>query len=117
MIGHIDHGQSFDIQGLDVLFKHDFITRMKFFFIEDFVRNKQLNSFFCYQLLQCLRSVGNIRQSAFFGFLDPLVGVVVAVEYNALMFLGGFLQQFLKISVKVFRFFQVCRQNPSGPRL
>ena len=70
---------------------------MNFFLVKDAVFNKQLNSFFRYQLFQRLGSVRDVQQAALLGFLDPLVGVVVAVEHNAIMFLGGFLKQFLQV--------------------
>ena len=85
-LNHIAQSESFDLNDLDIVFDGDFFSGMNFCFRENAATLEKLDVLFFRQVGKYFRCRFKIQESALFSFLNPLFGVVVAVENNPVVF-------------------------------
>ena len=92
---HIQHGCCFDRNRGAVVLQQDFYTGFNLGFCEDVMLFEQLDVLGMSQIRQSLRSRFKVQQTAFGSFLNPCIGITVAVEDNAFMSFIGFFNQII----------------------
>ena len=92
---HIQHGCCFDRNRGAVVLQQDFYTGFNLCFSEDVMLFEQLDVLGMSQIRQSLRSRFEVQQTAFGSFLNPCIGITVAVEDNAFMSFIGFFNQII----------------------
>ena len=92
---HIQHGCCFDRNCGAVVLQQDFYTGFNLSFSEDVVFFEQLNVLSMSQIRQSLRSRFEVQQATFSSFLNPGIGITIAVEDDAFVSLVGFFNQII----------------------
>ena len=85
----------------------DLIPGIHFGLGEDMVFGKQIDVFLIHIMRQSIGGGTQVIQAAFFRFGHPFIGIVVAVEDDALMFGIGLNDQIMQILFKVRAVFQL----------
>ena len=97
----IESNLAFNVNLLVVIFHVDFVTGVKFALVEHTVLFKQGHIFFFIESLESFHGCADVREAALGCFFDPFVGIAVAVENDALVFLHNLLQQVLEFFVEL----------------
>lgn len=82
---HIQHGCCFDGNRGAVVLQQDFYTRFNLGFSEDIMLFEELDVLGMSQIRQSLRSRFEVQQTAFGSFLNPCIGITVAVKDDTFM--------------------------------
>ena len=107
LLCHFEHGESFDIDYLDVVFNEDLVARVDFCFGEDLVTCKQLDILIADEIGQSIGSCAQVEQTAGICFFYPFFGIVVAVEDDALVCLDGAAHEFVERGIEIFGVFKL----------
>ena len=92
---HIQHGCCFDGNRGAVVLQQDFYTGFNFGFSEDVMFFEQLNVLSMSQIRQSLRSRFEVQQATFSSFINPFIGITVAIEDDTFVSLVGFFNQII----------------------
>ncbi len=101
VFGHVAADFAFDVDALVEIFDVDFVAGFHFAAVHDAILFEQLNIFFLGEGLEGFHGGADIREATTFGFGNPFVGIAVAVENHALVFLHDLLQNLLQARVEV----------------
>ena len=89
---------------LVVVFHVDFVAGIEFALVEHAVLFEEGDVFFLGECLEGFHGGAGIRETSLSSFFNPFVGIAVAVEDNALVFLNDLLEKVLEFFVEL-----VCR--------
>ena len=101
VLRHVAADFAFDVNALVEIFDVDFVAGFHFAAVHHAILFEQLNIFFLREGLECFHGGADIRESAAFGFGNPFIGIAIAVEDHALVFLHDLLQNLLQARVEV----------------
>ena len=101
-LNHFNHCVRFDVDGLGIVFKPDFVTGEKLFPCKNAMLCKQRNVLLSNEMRKCIRSCFQIVETTFFCFFNPFICITVSVEDNSFVINDRLFQQIMNSGIHIF---------------